>query len=257
MERVIRALLSSVKKQQEEAAEQAALEPVSLAQDDTATTGPSAEAGVAAPQVGAETEPAPVAAPAVEHVGDGLVKGWRQMAAAVSDGAAELVAETKKGGATAAQVPRKLDRSRRRSQTDGGVSAQAMHEHNKQRQRRMRFMSKRMSQSMPRIEPGSGGGSNSMLRTMSSSRNTLVQAQSQRGDRVFSDVSSDWEIPGSVRAAVGQEGESGSGSEDSGGSISDSPRAVGAVDVQHPFTKRERGAVDQMCRAPEKLRQFS
>ena len=68
------------------------------------------------------------------------------------------------------QVPTKLDRSRRRSQTDGGVSAQAMHEHNKQRQRRMRFMSKRMSQSMPRIEPGGGGGSNLMLRTVSLSR---------------------------------------------------------------------------------------
>eukprot|EP01043_Picozoa_sp_COSAG02_P018693 COSAG02_NODE_879_length_16244_cov_15.397956_7_plen_845_part_00 len=94
-------LLASVKQQQEEAAEQAALEPVALSQDETVTTASSADAEVAAPQVGAAMEPAAVATPTVEHVGDGLVHGWRQMAAAVSDGAAELVAETKKGGAIA------------------------------------------------------------------------------------------------------------------------------------------------------------
>ncbi len=97
-------LVASVKQQQEEAAEQAALEPVALSQDDTVTAAPSADAGVAAPQVGTETELEAVATPVVEHVGDGLVHGWRQMAAAVSDGAAELIAETKKGGAIATSV---------------------------------------------------------------------------------------------------------------------------------------------------------
>ena len=93
-------LLLSVKQQQQEAAEQAALEPVPLAQDGEATAAMSAEAGVAAPHVGAETDPDGGAVPVVEHIGDGLAKGWRQMAAAVSDGAADLVAETKKGGTT-------------------------------------------------------------------------------------------------------------------------------------------------------------
>ena len=93
-------LLLSVRQQQQEAAEKALLEPVPLAQDGETTAVTSAEAGVAAPHVGAETDPDGGAAPVVEHIGDGLAKGWRQMAAAVSDGAAELVAETKKGGAT-------------------------------------------------------------------------------------------------------------------------------------------------------------